>query len=232
MLTLAASAHASEACLGDEAPCTDSSECCGECFQYECLAPAAPPWWGSDPATFRRMLSVDGLPRQTRVALQKLPDPDCPALCRSMEEAEDEEAYLEGLDDPACADLHEQCSEDADCCRGMLCESRTCEVPRTAKGKKSGGVLDPQGPPSPPRPCQGKRTKGQRCINKRGMRRPCKAGLRCAYWRNRHGKRVPICRQGHVIKAIYNCASLRCYYQSCRLCAVSAIRNALCRVHG
>ena len=81
LLALIAVVNAQDACLDEGAPCTDSSVCCGECVQDECPASSSP----TSPAA-RRML-----------------DTDCPALCRSREEAdgasaeetEDEAAYTE-----------------------------------------------------------------------------------------------------------------------------------------
>ena len=71
LLALLATVGAKDVCLEAGAPCTDSSECCGECFQDECPTGTT----STSPAARRSLQS------------------DCPALCGSLEE--DEAAYAQ-----------------------------------------------------------------------------------------------------------------------------------------
>lgn len=217
LLALAPRAHALDACLDDGTPCTADSNCCGDCSRDECPADVA----------------RDECPMLCRDPDDAA---DAAAYEESYGADEIDEEQVDADDDPAeagCRELSNVCEECADCCDGLVCKSGMCaQAPlwqhlkrksvsrrgfkQRAKCQK-GSVTSTGFVTNSPTtvtsaafnqasPCRGNRKQGWRCLSRRGKRLLCKAHLRCAWWRNKKGERVPICRKPPH-KPIYLCAS-------------------------
>lgn len=179
VLALVPAAGTSSVCLNDGSPCTTTSDCCGTCFTAECPAHVAPE--------------------------------HCRGLCRGAGGAaaiHDADATAADADE-VCEGLGAACGAGVECCDDMQCNGGQCAAPLAYVPSTPRKLLDDEflPPPNQPRPCDGRRRLGQRCL-RNGTKLPCKAHLRCAWYpRPSSPNRRPLCRRPPH-PPIYQCALL------------------------